>query len=110
MVPDLQITTRKLASVNPATGEILREFDCAGETEVVAAVTRAHAAQMKWAALGLRYRIAMIRDFQANIHARKSEIAACITREVGKPHVEALVTEVLVVLDAARFLIDNSWA
>jgi succinate-semialdehyde dehydrogenase/glutarate-semialdehyde dehydrogenase len=110
MVPDLQITTRKLASVNPATGEILREFDCAGETEVVAAVTRAHAAQMKWAALGLRYRIAMIRDFQAKLHARKSEIAACITREVGKPHVEALVTEVLVVLDAARFLIDNSWA
>jgi len=32
-----------------------------------------------------------------------------ITREAGKPLAEALVTEVLVVLDSARFLIDNAW-
>ena len=110
MVPDLQIATRKLASVNPATGEILREFECASESEVAAAVARAHAAQPAWAGLGLRHRLAVIRDFQAKLYAKKSEIAACVTREVGKPLVEALVTEVLVVLDAARFLIDNSWS
>src|SRR4051812_30069154 len=40
---------------------------------------------------------------------RKSEIAAAITREAGKPLAEALVTEVLVVLDACRFLIDNAY-
>src|ERR1700726_4608403 len=72
MATDLQIVARKLASVNPATGEVLREF-------------------------------------QRSLYVRKSEIAAAITREVGKPLVEALVTEVLVVLDAARFLIDNAW-
>ena len=110
MVPDLQIATRKLASVNPATGEILRQFECASESEVAAAVARAHAAQPAWAGLGLRHRLAVIRDFQAKLYAKKSEIAACVTREVGKPLVEALVTEVLVVLDAARFLIDNSWS
>src|ERR1700676_3947478 len=53
--------------------------------------------------------IAVLREFQAKVHGSKSEIAAAITREVGKPLVEALVTEVLVVLDAARFLIDNAW-
>ncbi len=109
MASDVQTRTRKIVSVNPATGEVLRELDCAGESEVLAAVSRARAAQCSWAELGLRRRIAILREFQMKLHAKKTEIAAAITREVGKPLVEALVTEVLVVLDAARFLIDNSW-
>src|SRR5713101_7451089 len=32
-----------------------------------------------------------------------------ITRETGKPYVEALLTEVLVVLDAARFHVENAY-
>jgi len=109
MATDLQIVARKLAPVNPATGEVLRELECAGEDEVLAAVLRAQLAQAAWAELGLRRRIAVIREFQGKLYEKKSEIAAAITREVGKPLVEALVTEVLVVLDAARFLIDNAW-
>jgi succinate-semialdehyde dehydrogenase/glutarate-semialdehyde dehydrogenase len=109
MAIDLQIAARKIVPVNPATGEILRELECAGEGEVEAAVARARAAQAAWADLGLRHRIAVMREFQAKLFARKSEVAAAITREVGKPLAEALVTEVLVVLDAARFLIDNAW-
>ena len=110
MATDLQIAVRKIASVNPATGEVLREFECAGEYEAQVAVARARAAQPEWAELGLGRRIGVIRDFQGKLYAKKSEIAAAITREVGKPLVEALVTEVLVVLDAARFLIDNARA
>jgi succinate-semialdehyde dehydrogenase/glutarate-semialdehyde dehydrogenase len=109
MATDLQIVARKLASVNPATGEVLRELECAGEGEVQAVVARAREAQAAWAEMGLRRRIAVLREFQSRLYARKSEIAAAITREAGKPLVEALVTEVLVVLDAARFLIDNAW-
>ncbi len=96
-------------SVNPATGEVLRELECAGEGAVEAAVARARPAQAAWAELGLRRRIEVLREFQGKLYAKKSEIAAAITCEVGKPLVEALVTEVLVVLDAARFLIDNAW-
>jgi acyl-CoA reductase-like NAD-dependent aldehyde dehydrogenase len=100
---------RKIASVNPATGEILRELDCAGEREVEAVVARARAAQPAWASLGLRRRIAIVGEFQKKLLEKKSEIAAVVTREAGKPLAESLVTEVLVVLDAARFLIDNAW-
>src|ERR1035437_8805447 len=107
MATDLQIVARKIASVNPATGEGLCEFECAGEGEVEAVVARARTAQTAWAELGLRRRMAVLREFQGKLYTRKSEIAAAITREVGKPLVEALVTEVLVVLDAARFLIDT---
>jgi acyl-CoA reductase-like NAD-dependent aldehyde dehydrogenase len=109
MATDLQIAMHKVASVNPATGEILREFQCASEAEVRAAVGRARAAQPAWNGLGLRKRIAVLRNFQRRLYEKKSEIATAITREAGKPYAEALVTEVLVVLDATRFLIENAY-
>ncbi len=110
MTKEVQTTPSRITSINPATGEVLREFECAGEAEVQAAVARAQGAQPAWAQLGLRRRIEILRDFQRRLHEKKSEIADAITREAGKPVAEALVTEVLVVLDAARFLIDNAWS
>jgi succinate-semialdehyde dehydrogenase/glutarate-semialdehyde dehydrogenase len=109
MTTDLQIAVRRVSSVNPATGETLGEWECAGEAEVRAAVARARSAQAAWSEIGVRERIEVLRNFQRRLHARKSEIAEAITREAGKPVSEALTTEVLVVLDAARFLIDNAY-
>ena len=109
MATDLQIAVRKVSSVNPATGAVLRELDCAGESEVRSAVERAHAAQPAWGDLGVRKRVAVLREFQRKLRTRKSEIAEVITQEAGKPLAEALTTEVLVVLDAARFLIDRAY-
>jgi succinate-semialdehyde dehydrogenase/glutarate-semialdehyde dehydrogenase len=103
-----QISARTVSSVNPATGQVLREFECATEGQVHAAVTRARAAQAAWAEIGLRKRICILREFQHVLHGRKSEIATAIAKEAGKPFAEALTTEVLVVLDAARFLIENA--
>jgi acyl-CoA reductase-like NAD-dependent aldehyde dehydrogenase len=108
MATDLQIAARKVSSVNPATGEVLRELDCTSETEVQATVARARAAQLAWAGIGICRRIAVLGQFQRRLLEKKSEIAEAITREAGKPVAEALTTEVLVVLDAVRFLIDNA--
>ena len=109
MATDLQITARKVVSVNPATGETLRELECASELEVREAVARARAAQPAWFELGTRRRIALMKNFQRRLHERKSEVARLITREAGKPYVEALTTEVMVVLDAVRFYIENAY-
>jgi acyl-CoA reductase-like NAD-dependent aldehyde dehydrogenase len=109
MATDIQVAARKVSSVNPATGEVLRELECAGDREVQAAVGRARAAQVAWAGSGVRRRIAVLREFLSRLVERKSEIAEAITREAGKPVAEALTTEVLVALDAARFLIDNAY-
>jgi len=109
MATDLQIAARKVVSVNPATGELLRELSCATDSEVHAAVARAHAGQQKWNELGIRSRVDILRRFQQHLHHRKSDIAGLITREAGKPVVEALLTEILVVLDAVRFLADNAY-
>jgi succinate-semialdehyde dehydrogenase/glutarate-semialdehyde dehydrogenase len=108
MTADLQVAA-KLISRNPATGALLRELECASEVDIIAAVKQARAARPAWSELGVRNRIAILRRFQRNLYERKSEIATAITREAGKPLAEALVTEVLVVLDAARFLIDKAF-
>jgi len=110
MAANVEFALFRIASVNPATGEVLGELDSAGPTEVRAAVGRARAAQVDWAAFGLRSRIAVLRQFQQILLARKNEIARHITLEAGKPLVEALLTEVLVVLDAVRFLGENAFA
>jgi acyl-CoA reductase-like NAD-dependent aldehyde dehydrogenase len=109
MATDLKIAIRKIASTNPATGEALGEFECATEVEVHSAVSRAASAQALWATLDVRKRISVLRNFQRLLHRKKSEVAQLVTREAGKPYVEALLTEVLVVLDAVRFLIENAY-
>ena len=109
MATDLQIAVRKVVSANPANGEILREFEPVGETDVQAAVARARSSQPAWQGLGVQRRSAILREFQKLLHEKKSDVARLITREAGKPYVEALLTEVLVVLDAARFCIENAY-
>src|SRR5579862_1724542 len=108
MATHLQVA-RKIVSVNPATGEILRQFETATDTEVHATVARARAAQPAWNALGVQKRVSILRKFQRLLHENKSEVAALITREAGKPVVEALLTEVVVVLDATRFCVENAY-
>src|SRR5690349_2222816 len=110
MTLELQTATSRIASINPATGEVLREFEAAAEPEVRAAVARARSAQRAWQDTAIRFRIDCLRKFQRLVHEQKSEIARQITLEAGKPFAEALSTEVLVVLDAARFLMENAYA
>ena len=109
MTTQLPVAPGKFSSLNPATGETLREFESATESDVFQAIARARSAQPAWAELGVRRRVAVLRQFQSRLLEKKSEIASAITREAGKPIAEALVTEVLVVLDAARFLISNAY-
>lgn len=108
MATDLKAATRKVVSTNPASGAVLAEIESATDAAVEQAVSRARAAQPKWAALGVSKRIAVLREFQGRLHQHKTEVGRLITREAGKPYVEALLTEVMVVLDASRFLIEHA--
>ncbi len=101
---EAKVVAQRLAVRNPATGELLQEFDCATPDQVRAAVGRARAAQPAWAERELRDRVAVVKEFQRKLFERRNAVAELITREAGKPVTEALLTEVLVVLDAAKFL------
>jgi succinate-semialdehyde dehydrogenase/glutarate-semialdehyde dehydrogenase len=94
-----------IITTNPATGEKLGELACATPEEVHEAVRRARQAQPAWQALPVKERGAVLQRFQNKLVERRNEISELISRESGKPTVEALNTEVLVVLDAAKFCI-----
>src|SRR5579859_4344027 len=99
---------RSVVSRNPATGETLAQFECATPDQVYAAVGDARTAQKKWAALPVDERLSVLKRFQRELHEHKDEVAELISRETGKPSVEALVAEVIVTLDAAAFLLRHT--
>src|ERR1700690_1370048 len=100
--------TNTVVTTNPATGELLAELACASPDDVQNAVLRAKDAQSSWQATPVADRVALLRRFQQVLSERRDDVASLICREAGKPTVEALMTEVLVVLDAAEFCIRNA--
>ncbi len=97
--------TSTVITSNPATGEVLAELPCASPDDVRAAVLRAKAAQIDWRNTPVRQRVNVLRGFQKLLNEQRDQVAALICREAGKPAVEALMTEVVVVLDATQFCI-----
>ncbi len=94
-----------VVTTNPATGEVLAELPISSADDIRAAVLRAKDAQLAWQATPVRERIAVLRRFQHRLAEQRDQVASLICREAGKPAVEALMTEVLVVLDATAFCI-----
>jgi len=109
MGTEIQIGARQISVVNPATGETLRDFVCASPDGVAEAVSRARNAQPAWEQTSLRKRLSLVKQFQRLLSDGKEQIARVITAESGKPYAEALLTEILVVLDTTRFLVDESF-
>jgi len=101
-------TVRTVTVSNPATGEVLCQLDCAGTAEVNAAVRRGRAALPAWQATPIRHRLSIVERFQGLVADQKCAIANTVTSEAGKPVAEALLTEVLVVLDATRFQLQEA--
>ena len=108
MLTQAQVAASTIAVHNPATDEVIGEIACMTPAEVAAAVERARAAQTRWAATPVAQRLRVLRKFQQLLAEQKDAVASVITREAGKPKVEALSTEILVVLDTAQFLIENA--
>ncbi len=107
---DAQIEKKTLISYNPADGSVLGEVPIASTEDVNRAVGRARQAQGEWYARGIRSRLKIVRRFQHILNEQKQQVATLISREAGKPIVEALLSEVLVVLDSARFLLSDAYS
>jgi acyl-CoA reductase-like NAD-dependent aldehyde dehydrogenase len=75
--------------VNPATGETIAEVPEDGPAEVEDKFRRAAAAQPEWDARGFVERAAAIRRFRALLEDRRDALARTLTREMGKPIVQA---------------------
>jgi betaine-aldehyde dehydrogenase len=89
------VAGERLASLNPATGELLGHVPVAGAAEVDAAVRAARAAQPRWAAMSGAERARILRRAAGILRARNDELAALETRDTGKPIQETRVVDVI---------------
>jgi succinate-semialdehyde dehydrogenase/glutarate-semialdehyde dehydrogenase len=78
-----------LVTYNPATGEPLAEYATFSDAQVDAALARADAAQQTWAALPIGERAVVLRRVAEILRTETADLALLITREMGKPLVEA---------------------
>jgi len=101
--------TAVFASFNPATAEVLREFDCASRRKCKPRFARARSAQSAWWIQASGAAAKFCGRFQRPSARRKSEVARSY-RRAGKPYAESLVAELMVVLDAARFCCQTAGA
>ena len=76
--------------VNPANGEVVSTYPTATDAEVTEAVNRSAAAYPAWSQRPLAERVEIMRRV-ASLHTeRKDELAAIITREMGKTRKESI--------------------
>lgn len=95
------------AVVNPATGETVATYDTFTDAQIEDAVARAHAAAAVWGRTSVADRAAVIRRIAEGHRAHRDELAAIITREMGKP-LAAAVGEVDFAADIIEFYADNA--
>jgi betaine-aldehyde dehydrogenase len=91
------------ASINPATGEVLAQIRIDGVAEVDAAVTRAQAAQARWAATPGAERGRVLRRAAQILRARNDELAELETRDTGKPIQETRIVDVVSGADCLEY-------
>ncbi|MGE0549343.1 MAG: aldehyde dehydrogenase family protein [Kofleriaceae bacterium] len=82
-------TTERLASYNPATGELLGTVPIHSAADVDLAVGRARVAAERWAALSFAARTDQLTAFRKALAANVDQLAELMHRENGKPMLEA---------------------
>jgi acyl-CoA reductase-like NAD-dependent aldehyde dehydrogenase len=83
---------------------VVGRFETTQLSELPAIIENARQAQKEWVARSLQDRCAMLRRLRDTIYEHREEVADVITRETGKPRVEAIFAEILLALDTADFL------
>lgn len=80
----------RFATINPANGELLREYPFFSAAEVEAAVEKAAAAQREWASVSVEDRARLVGGVAEILRARERKLAEIATQEMGKPIGEAV--------------------
>lgn len=93
-------------SINPATGEKIRDYPMHSAAEVRDALARAQAAFRQWKTLTFGQRAGYLTRVSEALLAKKEEHARLISTEMGKPLKEA-VAEVEKCATTARYFADN---
>jgi succinate-semialdehyde dehydrogenase / glutarate-semialdehyde dehydrogenase len=76
--------------VNPATGELEKEYPTVTDAELADVLTRTDHGYSSWRRTSMADRADILRRVAGNYASRSDELAAIITREMGKTTAEAL--------------------
>ncbi len=74
-----------MKSVNPATGEIIEEYEQMDGAEIAGIIHKADAAQKEWLHLSFEERAKRLNKAAEILRDRSSEFAELMAREMGKP-------------------------
>ncbi|MEV7645041.1 MULTISPECIES: NAD-dependent succinate-semialdehyde dehydrogenase [Actinomycetes] len=78
------------AVTNPATGVVEATYPTATDAQIQDAIAEAHNAYTQWSVSALQERVALLERVADIYEARAEELAAIITREMGKPIKQSL--------------------
>ena len=78
-----------LQSINPATGEVLMEFEALTDLEVSKKLDKSYGAFLNWRGLSYQKRASYMRDIAEHLKSHASEYGKLLTAEMGKTLVEA---------------------
>ena len=83
---------KKLISTNPAKNyEVIGRVDVSTNEEIKEKVELANKAKLAWKELGVKKRIEFLKPICEEFKKRKSELSLLITKEMGKPIIEAKI-------------------
>jgi acyl-CoA reductase-like NAD-dependent aldehyde dehydrogenase len=102
-----QGSTEELASFNPATGEWIGAVPTIKPAQVQAVVDDVAEVQPFWAQLSLAERARYMRRTARALVDHLDEVAELLTREQGKPRVEAYTMELLPTIDLLHWCADH---
>jgi len=80
----------KIFSINPATGEVIRELELYSEDRIDEAIKKAKAAFSGWKNLDVSERAEYLKNAAKVLRRRKKELGGIITMEMGKPIKESV--------------------
>ncbi|MDQ3987350.1 MAG: aldehyde dehydrogenase family protein [Actinomycetota bacterium] len=84
-----------LKSLNPRTGEVLREIPTTSPGEVGDLVAQARKVAPEWAAIPPQGRARILREVRYRLYDMLDEIVETVSTECGKPRAEALAHDVV---------------
>lgn len=85
-MPEKQV----IRTVNPATGDVLADYDAFDEAQLEQALSDVYAAGAVWAGIPPETRAEQLGALGTLLRGRREELARLITQEMGKPLAEAL--------------------
>ena len=94
------------AVTNPATGETVKEYPTATDVEIQTALERTDSAFRQWTRSPLEERVKLLNRVAELYAERRDELAAIITREMGKP-IRQAGFEVDIVVSIYRYYAEN---